>query len=68
VTPGKLDIGPWSQLRPADEVRLGDLRTEVEPDLRINSASTGVSFWDGFISDPVDLSEPGFDGRASVGS
>jgi hypothetical protein len=66
VVPGKLDPGPWSQLKPANEVRLDHVRGDVDPDVLINSASTGVSFWDGVIPDPVDPTEMEFDERSSA--
>ena len=58
VTPGKLDVGPWLELRPVGAVRAGQPRIELDPDTLIGSASTGASLWDGFIPDPVEPGEP----------
>lgn len=63
VTPGKLDLGPWAQLKPVDEVGLGAPRGDVDADGLIDSASTGASFWEGVVPDPVDPRESGFDGH-----
>lgn len=61
VTPGRLSVGPWSQLKPADAVRHPDLGSDVDAEV-ITPASTGVSLWEGFVPDPVDPIEPGLDG------
>jgi hypothetical protein len=50
----KIELEPWSGLRLSGEIRLGDVTQDIDPDVLINSASTGVSFWDGYIPDPVD--------------
>lgn len=48
---------PHAGLRLASEVQLSDLMPGLNPDVLINSASTGVSVWDGIIPDPVDPAE-----------
>lgn len=67
VTPGKLELGPWSLLKPANEVRLGDLRGDVDADVLIDSASTEVSFWEGFVPDPVEPRASELDGQPPTG-
>jgi hypothetical protein len=83
VTPGRLELGPWSPLKPANalpaqearadaapakEMLLGGLHSDVDPDILIDSVSTGVSFWEGFVPDPVEHpAEPESDGRPGAG-
>lgn len=40
---GKLELPLWS-----------DALRDVDPEVLINSASTGLSFWDGHVPDPID--------------
>ena len=68
MTPDKLELGPWTRLKPVDQVRLGDLRSDVDVDVLIDSASTGVSFWEGAVPDPVDPQASERDGRSAPGS
>ena len=68
VTPGKLELGPWSRLKPVDQIRLRDLQSDVDVDVLIDSASTGVSFWEGAVPDPVDPQASERDGRSAPGS
>lgn len=68
VTPGKIELGPWAKLKPADQVRLNDLQSDVDVDVLMDSASTGVSFWEGAVPDPVDPQASERDGRSPSGN
>jgi hypothetical protein len=50
----RFELAPWPTTRSAREVQLTEALRQVDPDVLIDSVSTGVSFWDGIVPDPLD--------------
>jgi hypothetical protein len=57
ATARRFDLAPWPTTRSAREVQLTEALRQVDPDVLIDSLSTGVSFWDGLVPDPLDPAE-----------